>query len=280
MAPDAAVKLGFAVLGIGGGFILRSFTELGVALSLVLVAALIVEFTVLVYVNWHLDHDAQDAAVLNEHVGDTEKRLAEAVERIRTELALALSVRFQRISDLNDDANNAGEDYLTQLMRNAKKSVWIVDLISDGKHVNDVRLKKELRQAYYDTLIRKADTNPDFEYTRICQFPDAVMTFASLADDVFVDHCRQMQKRKNHKFSLKRTTRVLYPTTFGIVDGESIYLDLAPSPDATDAHLRGELIIEDHKQEIIKPFWDAFYALSHNVASAVDDMYLNRIVGA
>ena len=190
-----------------------------------------------------------------------EKNTLQAIKNI--DKSLGLKVAYQELKKIGQGAGD-NEDLLANLMRNAD-----FEILEIGR--GEVHEREEnpdlaapaIRQEYYDSIIKRVETQvakgTRFVYKRIYQTPLAGGNLHSLGDKIFVNHCKQMLmlNKDNGIQAYVKRTRLTFPIAFLIIDRQHLVISIDAfhhKENSIQRYMKGELIISDPKQELIKVF--------------------------
>jgi hypothetical protein len=201
-------------------------------------------------------------------------RLVSALERIGEQVIasqkelgrqIGFQVEYQLVRDLNKRQTIEG-DIVIRAILGAKSEILILDHLSRSGKRPDSSIRPDLMEAHLRLLadhVRKG--GPMLSYKRLCQVGDVTTPFRGVADQAFVDHCREMYQIRQDvgaRVTL-RVTRRRCPYKFMIIDHRVMILSLHSLTPDDEPESWCEILITDPQQDLVRIFleiWDTMDA--------------------
>jgi hypothetical protein len=211
-------------------------------------------------------------------------KLVSALERIGQQVIssqkelrrqVGFQVEYQLVRDLNKRQTIEG-DIVVKAILGAKSEIFILDHLSRSGRRPDSSIRPDLMEAHLRVLadhVRKG--GPMISYKRLCQVEDVSAPFRGVADQAFVDHCREMYQMREEvgaRVTL-RVTRRRCPYKFMIIDHRVMILSLHSLTRDDEPESWCEILITDPQQDLVRIFleiWDHMEddAVTRNVSRA------------
>jgi len=259
-AISSRLALALGGTGLGIGLDRFSYLDIGVAtMTLVLISVL--TLAVLFQGSNHAQtletglDDVKSKAIKD--AADTKAKLdVLAAQTVVLVERFGLSIDVQSTEELNLSSQPNRDDRIAAIVRGAKSSVRMLDLIEAPGHRADALIMDDVRGAYFEDLnelVRRPD--PAFNYRRIVQTRQVDAPLKGISDLHFLQHARQMAVKQADKTPgiVLRSTPVVFPYKFILIDSYIVVLQLQRQGDEALA-LDCEVVIVDPARRIVGVF--------------------------
>lgn len=171
---------------------------------------------------------------------------------------LGVQVSYQKISEVNT-LESAQGDLVVRAVQRAHEEILILDGIPSSGKMPDRVVRPDLMASLLEIILQRAAAG--VKYRRICQVTDPAAPFATLRDNMFLEHYRKMaQSANSDNPAILKVTPLRYPYKFLVIDRAIVILQLhtVDEPDAGDHDRRiwCEIIFVDPNKELVNIFMD------------------------
>jgi hypothetical protein len=195
----------------------------------------------------------------------TSQQLIASHDELRRQVGF--QVEYQLVRDLNTRETIEG-DIVVRSLASAKREILILDYLSPSGRRPDTSIRPDLMEAHLRAL---ADHVRDgrISYKRLCQVDDVSSPFRGVADQAFVDHCREMYRMREEvgaRVALK-VTRRRYPYKFLIIDRRMMIVQLHELTAEHEPVIWCELLITDPQQDFVRVFYEIWMDMEDDTAT-------------
>jgi uncharacterized membrane protein (Fun14 family) len=197
---------------------------------------------------------SRSSSALIDELGSTTQQLIASHEELRRQVGL--QVEYQLVRDLNTRETIEG-DIVVRSLTNAKSEVLVLDYLSPSGRRPDRSIRPDLMEAHLRVLANHV-RHGGITYKRLCQVDDVSSPFRGVADQAFVDHCREMYRMREEvgaRVSLK-VTRRRYPYKFLIIDHQVMIVQLHYLTDENEPVIWCELLVTDPQRDFVRVFYE------------------------
>lgn len=255
-------KLALAIAGAGLGIALDRFADLDIGIATTTLA-MVSLLTIVVFMVGETQSETLDSSLksIEENSNNIKNETNGKIDLLEDRLVqlgdrFGLSIDMQLTDELNKFTDPNKEDRIAEIVREAKTSVRMLDLIDSPGVRADALVSDTAREAYFNDLNELATRqDPGFSYRRVVQSATPEKPLLGVGDPYFLDHARKMseeQAKKNPGIAL-RATPIIFPYKFILIDDDIVVLQLQRKGE-TALELDCEVLIVDPSRRIYEVF--------------------------